>query len=233
MPIRPENKARYPKDWKAISLAIRHDAQQRCECTGECGVNHFEEMELQNGVGSASHLCMAVNYQPHPVTGSKVILTVAHLDHKPENCDRANLKAMCQRCHNRYDQPMRRAGMKARAAEALAKTQPDMFAYVPTALIEPYQKPLFIPLNAEHYDKFVANQKDTEYRAFGPRWNFTTCTPGRAVILSRGYGVKNRMRAVIHASLITEPTAAFLAIYGPDKQCLAIRLRDMETIERK
>ena len=32
-----------------------------------------------------------------------VVLTVAHLDHIPENCDDDNLKAMCQRCHNNYD----------------------------------------------------------------------------------------------------------------------------------
>lgn len=30
-------------------------------------------------------------------------LTVAHLDHTPENCDRQNLMAMCAPCHLRYD----------------------------------------------------------------------------------------------------------------------------------
>ena len=28
--------------------------------------------------------------------------------------DRDNLRALCQRCHNRYDAPMRRAGIAAR-----------------------------------------------------------------------------------------------------------------------
>ena len=122
MPIRRENKDRYPQDWGAISKAIRERACQRCEA------------------------CSAENYKPHPVTGSKVVLTVAHLDHQPENCDQvikvgltvahldhqpencdpANLRAWCQRCHNRYDAPMRRAGIKARAREALAT--PDMWA---------------------------------------------------------------------------------------------------------
>jgi len=32
-----------------------------------------------------------------------VILTIAHLDHTPENCDLDNLKALCQRCHLTYD----------------------------------------------------------------------------------------------------------------------------------
>lgn len=102
MPIRPENRARYPADWKRISLAIRERANQRCEA------------------------CGAANGEPHPVTGSRVVLTVAHLDHQPENCTPENLRAWCQRCHNAYDAPMRAAGVKARRRAAL-KT-PDMLA---------------------------------------------------------------------------------------------------------
>ena len=90
MPIRPERRHLYPKNWKAISLKVREEAGGKCEW------------------------CGAVNYQPHPVTGSKVILTVAHLDHDEANCDRANLKALCQKCHNTYDAPTRAAGRKAR-----------------------------------------------------------------------------------------------------------------------
>jgi len=32
-----------------------------------------------------------------------IILTVAHLDHNPENYDDDNLVSLCQQCHNRYD----------------------------------------------------------------------------------------------------------------------------------
>jgi glutamine amidotransferase-like uncharacterized protein len=32
-----------------------------------------------------------------------IVLTTAHLDHTPENCEMSNLRAMCQRCHLRYD----------------------------------------------------------------------------------------------------------------------------------
>ena len=31
------------------------------------------------------------------------LLTIAHLDHTPENCDYRNLRALCQKCHNTYD----------------------------------------------------------------------------------------------------------------------------------
>lgn len=103
MPIRPENKARYPKDWPSISRRIRTmRAQNRCECVGECGDDHHGR-------------CTALNANPHPITKSHVVLTVAHLDHQPENCDDDNLKAMCQRCHNKYDAPMRRRGIEERA----------------------------------------------------------------------------------------------------------------------
>lgn len=96
MPIRPENKARYPKDWPAISRRVRERAGQQCE-----GSPLWPD-------------CRAVNGQPHPVTGSLVVLTVAHLDHMPENCEDANLRAWCQRCHNAYDMPMRRQGIRSR-----------------------------------------------------------------------------------------------------------------------
>jgi 5-methylcytosine-specific restriction endonuclease McrA len=49
--------------------------------------------------------CGAKNYQPHPITGSKVILTVAHLDHDKQNNNFSNLKALCQKCHLNYDLP--------------------------------------------------------------------------------------------------------------------------------
>jgi hypothetical protein len=108
VPIRDENKARYPKDWKDISRRIRVDrAQGRCECVGECGEDHDGR-------------CWATNGARHPHTDAPVVLTVAHLDHQPENCDDGNLKAMCQKCHNRYDAPMRRRGIQERARKKCA-----------------------------------------------------------------------------------------------------------------
>ena len=82
MPVRPERRALYPKDWKALSLSTRQRAGWRCE--GSPGV--YPD-------------CRAANGMPHPVTGSKVVLTVAHLDHDETSADPANLMAMCQRCH--------------------------------------------------------------------------------------------------------------------------------------
>ena len=82
----PMDKRKYPKNWTEISRRIRFErAGGRCE-------------------GSPAYPdCRARHGQPHPVTGSKVVLTVAHLDHDTGHNDLGNLRAMCQRCHLTYD----------------------------------------------------------------------------------------------------------------------------------
>jgi len=113
MPIAAHNRARYPKDWREISHRIRFErAQGRCECVGECGIDHGER-------------CMAEHGKPNPMTGSNVVLTTAHLDHVPENCADDNLKAMCQRCHLRMDRDHH--AMNARATRHRKTGQSDMF----------------------------------------------------------------------------------------------------------
>jgi hypothetical protein len=85
----------YPPNWHAISRRIRFErAANRCEW------------------------CGAANHQPHPLTGSHVVLTVAHHpDTNPMNCADDNLHALCQRCHNRLDAPAR-AASRARTRDA-------------------------------------------------------------------------------------------------------------------
>jgi len=109
MPIRPENRDRYPADWREISASIKERADWRCECTGECGrpYIHLDRDER----------CRNHHGQPAHGTGSNVVLTTAHLDHTPENCDPTNLKAMCQGCHLHYD--------RDHHAQTRAKTRHD------------------------------------------------------------------------------------------------------------
>jgi hypothetical protein len=105
MPIRPENRARYPKDWKAISTAIKERAGWRCECHGEClsGI-HAQWVRLSKWDPEMPDTrCPNRHGQASEFTGSKVVLTTAHLDHTPEHCEPANLRAMCQGCHLNYD----------------------------------------------------------------------------------------------------------------------------------
>lgn len=142
MPIRIEDRDRYPDDWPQISHRIKERAGWACE---KCRVPNGEV--IRRGVtedgqavwryaSDSSYMdgYCAETGEEVPDTGEdtvgwgnpvKVVLTVAHLDHMPENCDPQNLRAWCQRCHNRYDAPMRRAGIKARQKAACADA--DMF----------------------------------------------------------------------------------------------------------
>lgn len=99
MPIQPENRDRYPANWREISERIRWGrARGRCEW---CGVRHGDR---------------------NPATGAVVVLTVHHLDHTPENCAPENLVALCQRCHLNADRKLHiqnaRANLRKRREDA-------------------------------------------------------------------------------------------------------------------
>ena len=103
----PFQKHKYPANWKAISLAIRARSNGRCECWGECGLHHDRRCEEQNG-------------RTAKWAKGVIVLTVAHLSLPESDCRDENLKAMCQRCHLRYDIALhvanRRATQKAKRA---------------------------------------------------------------------------------------------------------------------
>jgi hypothetical protein len=80
MPIRAEMRDRYPPEWPMISLWVRVCAGWRCQW------------------------CDAVQGEPHPRTGSKVVLTVAHVfNSDPADVRPENLAALCQACHLGHD----------------------------------------------------------------------------------------------------------------------------------
>ena len=82
----PCDYSQYPVNWKSkIRPAILDRAGHRCE-----GSPKYPE-------------CRAENYQPHPVTGSKVVLTIAHINHDIADNRPENLRAWCQRCHLTHD----------------------------------------------------------------------------------------------------------------------------------
>jgi hypothetical protein len=106
MPIRPENKKRYPppKVWRGMVERARERGGNRCECDGKCGIAH------------PGGRCDARNGEPHPTTGSRVVLTLAHEHGVPlEETSIEQMFHACQQCHNRYDAPMRRQGIRERA----------------------------------------------------------------------------------------------------------------------
>ena len=108
MPIKPENKARYSPNWSAIRQRILERAHHRCEF---CGLPNYSVGRREpnpvwhSGFGSfAEALESAKKLQA--ATSKRyvvIVLTVAHLDHTPENNSDDNLRALCQQCHLRYD----------------------------------------------------------------------------------------------------------------------------------
>ena len=112
MPVRPENRHRYGADWPEFSRHIRFErAEGQCECEGECGR------------GTHEGRCPNKHGEPAYGTGSKVVLTVAHLNHTPEDCRDEVLRHMCQRCHLRYDSSHHRKN--ARVTRFKKKRQED------------------------------------------------------------------------------------------------------------
>lgn len=133
MPIKPENRGRYPADWQAIRAAILERAGHRCEHSDapghRCAARHralgyWREGELWRLPHDVDNLQRRIwRFEPltHALRDSgvdrpmtlqcaegtlkiiRVILTIAHLDHQPENCDPANLAALCQRHHLAFD----------------------------------------------------------------------------------------------------------------------------------
>lgn len=101
----PVDYKRYPKNWTAISERIRERSGGQCECQGECGLHCTHP---------GPRRCVERNGTPAKWARGKIVLTVAHLGtkhadgspgdpHDKMDVRDENLKAMCQRCHLRYD----------------------------------------------------------------------------------------------------------------------------------
>lgn len=100
------NRSEYPADWERLRMARLAYADNCCEGT----VDHPD--------------CRASNGQPHPETGSKVVLTIAHLCQT--KCGNwSHLRALCNRCHLRYDGGWH--GQKARATRQRRKAAGTLF----------------------------------------------------------------------------------------------------------
>jgi len=93
------DKSRYPANWREISN------------------------ERKEAVGWKCELCGAEHGKPNPRTGSKVVLTVHHIEHlegTPEDNQYPNLIVLCQKCHLRLD-----LGKHIRNAKTTRRKQND------------------------------------------------------------------------------------------------------------
>lgn len=118
MPIKPENRARYPKDWPALSRDAKERAGWMCQHAGCTTRQYAFGVWEENpwgwhwwwwGTGatwSEARRMAAEAYAASGECGPKptvIVLTVAHLNHKPEDCRPENLAVMCQRHHLAHD----------------------------------------------------------------------------------------------------------------------------------
>lgn len=99
----PIDYKKYPKDWKERRARILKRADNKCE---ECGLENYS-VGVRRMDGSFVEYT-AMESEAAFLDGDKVItivLTIAHLDHDEENENVSDdrLRALCQRCHLRYD----------------------------------------------------------------------------------------------------------------------------------
>lgn len=103
----PINYKEYPANWKTeIRPAVLKRANNCCEV---CGVkNHSLIYRFGKGIKDWVYWPCGMESEAWSLDGrkaTKIILTVAHLDHDKSNdgVRLERLKAMCQKCHFGYD----------------------------------------------------------------------------------------------------------------------------------
>lgn len=105
----PINYKEYPANWKTeIRPAVIERAKNCCE---SCGVkNHSLIHRFGKGFKDWQYWPEGMESEAWTLAGkksTKIILTIAHLDHDKLNhdVDLSRLKALCQKCHLAYDLP--------------------------------------------------------------------------------------------------------------------------------
>ena len=96
----PMDRARYPDNWEEIAFSVKAAAGWRCSaCMRKC---------REPGEKLDTH---------------KRTLTVHHLDHRPENCSKENLIALCAPCHLKAEAKYRELRKKGGAEHDPARME--------------------------------------------------------------------------------------------------------------
>jgi hypothetical protein len=135
MPIRPEMRGFYAREWPEISRKVRFERGGGvCQC---CGRPHGESVRClpdgrwfdaqrgtwRNGRGRLARWPDLVEVTR--VRHTRVVLSAAHLDRDPRNNRLRNLKSLCQRCHQIHDRPYHR--VQRRLTYLLRRALGDLF----------------------------------------------------------------------------------------------------------
>lgn len=106
---------RYPENWKQIAAQVKHEANWCCEhCQRPCRQPREPLADLLLRI---QHWRLLQASLPAEFTQAprRYLLTVAHLDQRPENQARTNLKALCTVCHLRFDARFRATQKRLKA----------------------------------------------------------------------------------------------------------------------
>jgi 5-methylcytosine-specific restriction endonuclease McrA len=109
----PCNYKNYHPAWKQISLSIIRDRAK--DCCELCGKENGMYILYPKGLlPHAWHYCTKQDRGILNGRVIKVVLTVHHIDYEITNNKSYNLIALCQRCHNKLDMPLRIRNRKKR-----------------------------------------------------------------------------------------------------------------------
>jgi len=99
----PMDRRLYPADWDDIARQIKDEVGWRCEGCGRHCIRPGEDpMAFMERIRThrVSECPVVAEFLQFP---RRFLLSVAHLDHVPQNIERSNLRAWCLPCHCRYD----------------------------------------------------------------------------------------------------------------------------------
>lgn len=108
----PMDRSRYPANWDEIARKIKDKANWQCqECGRPCRKPGQSWADFVASLDDERWYMQTFDEVYCKETGDwgsidrpqRFTLTVAHLNHIPEDCRRKNLKALCSGCHCRYD----------------------------------------------------------------------------------------------------------------------------------
>ncbi len=130
----PSDWSLYPANWKEIAAQCKAEAGFKCqECgatSGEWIIRHLTDRKKYLTMADGAEMYWhGEDYEDKAVL---VQLGVAHLDQNPANCDPANLRVLCRRCHLVYDLPFhvekaRRTRLNKKHQAKLASGQLRLF----------------------------------------------------------------------------------------------------------
>lgn len=112
MPIKPENRDKYPPNWQEIRARILERAKHKCERCGRTnglyvfrfGGGNWLKPETGEAFSECGEPLGRIRMSDWPAGKiTKTVLTIAHLDHDPTNNSDDNLRALCQWHHLTYD----------------------------------------------------------------------------------------------------------------------------------